>query len=176
MSSIGPQKRLLNRRIEMYTRHLHGEPHNVIIREMAGKYGVTDSAMWADWKKRHTWGDFVIPEIEDDFVVQDYLNGLEEVERHLWEIALDPRAPAKDRVAALSQLGNMKFKALEMNQSLGRVHLEPMQITVKEEVNKLYEAVKQAAGPDVKTQKMVVRALMKYQHANGDNEASTSQN
>ena len=173
MGQVGPQKRLLNRRIEMYTRHLHGEPHNVIIREMAGKYGVTDQAMWSDWRKRHTWGDFVIPEINDDFVVQDYLNGLEEVERHLWDIALSARFD-KDRVAALSKLADMKFKALEMNQSLGRVHLEPMKITIREEIDKLHDAVKQAAGPDIKTQKMVLRAIMKYQHANG--EAGTSQN
>jgi hypothetical protein len=148
-----------------------GKKLKEVVRIISGKYKIAESALYVDWNRRDTWG-IVLAEPEETFVVQDYLQELQEVFDNLWGIATTAVLPDgspdyKTRRRALKDIGDLRIRKLEADQELGRVHKEPMRIQFDEEVDRLYEAVKEVAGPDVETQKMVVRALMKYQHASG---------
>ena len=156
----GPHKALVNRRTEFYARWISGEELKDIVRICAGKYKVKETALYVDWNRRDTWG-IVLAEPEETFVLQDHLQEVRKIKAGLWKDteSKDPKV----RIAAFSKLADITFKQLEANQTLGRIHREPMRIQLEEEVDKLYEAVKTVG--DVKTQKMVVRALMELQHA-----------
>jgi hypothetical protein len=150
----------------MYARWICGEELKDIVRIMSGKYKVKEGTLYVDWHRRDSWG-IVLAEPDETFVVQDYLQEVRKIKAGLWKEATKSKDP-KVRIAAFSKLADMTFKQLEANQELGRVHKEPMRIALDEEVDRLFEAVKTVAGPDKKTQKLVVRALMEYQHASDE--------
>lgn len=169
----GPQKRLENRRLEFYTMRSQGKKLKDVVRIISAKYKVNESALYTDWLRRDTWGFEILAEPEETFVVQDYLQEIQEVFDNLWEIALTAVLPDgtpdyKTRRRALRDIGDLRMRKLEVDQELGRVHKEPMRIALDEEVDRLHEIIKEVSGPDIETQKMVVRALMKYQHASRD--------
>jgi hypothetical protein len=161
----GPQKRLDNRRTEMYELWLEGRPLKDIVRTISGKYKATENAIYVDWNRRDTWG-IVLAEPEEDFILQDFIQKLRKVEAGLWE--LTKHKDKKIALAAFKQIGDMAIRRMELDQTLGRVHREPTRIAFEEEVDRLHAAVEKVAGADKKLQKQLVRTLMEVQHA-GDN-------
>ena len=157
----GPQKRLEGRRKEFYTRFSHGEALCDIVRVMSGKYHITEIGLYSDWQKRDTWG-FVLAEPEDDFVIQDYLQEMHEIKSNLWQLALStPDDKAKE--SALAKLADINLRQLEANQTLGRVHKEPMKIDIQQHIDKLYAAIQEAAGFNKEVQEKLLDAFLIYE-------------
>ena len=158
----GPHKALVNRRTEFYTRWIKGEDLKDIVRVISGKYKVKETALYVDWHRRDTWG-IVLAEPEEEFVVQDYLQNLREIEKRLWTEAIQS-VDSRTRIAALGKLADMQFKRIEANQTLGRVHREPVKVAIEEQIDKLYEAVKKA-GVNVVEQEKIMEVLLEFSHS-----------
>lgn len=157
----GPQKRLEGRRKEFYTRFSHGEALCDIVRVMSGKYHLTEQALYKDWHGRDTWG-IILAEPEDDFVIQDYLQEMREVKMNLWQIALNsPDDKAKE--SSLAKIADINLRQLEANQTLGRVHKEPIKVDIQRHIDKLYSAIQEAAGFNKEVQEKLLDAFLIYE-------------
>jgi len=154
----------------MYTRMTHGEDLCEVVQTMAAKYKMSEGGLYRDWTNRGDWGDWVIVEPTEEFVVQDYLQEMHEIEKNLWHIALyatlpDGEPDHKTRKDALAKLADIKLRKLEANQTLGRVHREPVKLQVQEHIDNLFEAIKAASGNDKKVQEKLIDALLIYERA-----------
>jgi hypothetical protein len=141
-----------------------GEDLCDVVRSISAKYGVTDNRLYHDWKDRGTWGDYVLIEFEEEFIVQDYLQEIREIEKTLWEIALNS-PDDKSRIAALAQLKDIKFKRLTANQELGRIHKEPVKIQIQEHIDRIYSTIQEVAGDDKVLQGRIIDKML-YERGN----------
>ena len=156
------QKRLEKRRKEFYSYMVKGGELCDAVERYSKAYKVTEQALYRDWQTHDTWGDFIDQALEDRFLVPDAIKHLDEVLTNLWSIVEDLGTSARDKVRALSKISDIVFKKLEVHQSLGRIHKEPVKLEIDQEVEKLYEAVQNVAGEDQELQEKVATVLYEY--------------
>jgi hypothetical protein len=134
----GKQKRLDKRRLDFYQLRAQGRSLREVVDVISEAYNAPKTALYKDWERRHTWGDYVIPESEHRFLVQDTLYRLNELRREYWLIVKDEATDSKTRIRVLGKLANMEFAILKALQSLGLVHRQPAKMpTDKVETNNL---------------------------------------
>ena len=105
--------RLLRRRAEMLDAVCTGLHPSAVISQLAGKYGVSEKALWSDWLRRDKWVPFLL-ELEkfSDFsgMVVERLNG---VQKAAWSIYLKASNDSA-RVGALRTV----LEALEIHRDI----------------------------------------------------------
>jgi hypothetical protein len=169
-NNVGKQKRLDPRRRETYELRMQGKSWNKIAELLGPKYNVARTTLYQDWKHRDEWGDYVIPEPEEDkYIVQDALNRIDDLRAKMHEIINDPEATIKDKITAIGKLMKMEIRVLEAYQSLGKVHREATTIRIEEEAERIQKIVSDIAGDDIKTQEKVVGILLEYARSNTEN-------
>jgi hypothetical protein len=157
------QKRLDRRRADFYRLRAQGKSLPEVIDVISTAYHASETALYKDWERRDTWGDYVIPESQDTFLVQDVLNRLNELRREFWEIVNDEAAETKDKIRALAKLVDLEMKILDASQSFGFANDKLEHASVDDDnVERLHQAVIHVVGEDNETEEKVARILLEY--------------
>ena len=169
-NNVGKQKRLDPRRRETYKLRMQGKSWTKITELLGPKYKVARTTLYQDWKHRDEWGDYVIPEPEEDkYIVQDALNRIDDLRDKMHEIIDNAEATITDKIKAVGKLMTLELRVLEAYQSLGKVHREATTVRIEEEVERIQKIVTDIAGDDIKTQEKVVEVLLEYARSNTEN-------
>jgi len=161
-NNVGKQKRLDPRRRDFYKLRMNGKTVSEAADIICKSYNAKKRALYQDWEHRDEWGDYVIPEDEDKFLVQDALNRINDLRDKMHEIIKDPRATIAEKIKAIKALMTMELKVIDAYQSLGKVHREATTIRIEEEVERLNQIVTEVAGDDPIAQENLMRVILRY--------------
>jgi len=146
----------------MYKLYIEGKPLAEIVDMIRKDYKVSKAALYLDWKRRTEWGEYVIPEEDERFLVKDALNRINDLRKKMNAIINSDETLNSDRIKAIGKLMSIELKIIEAFQSLGKIHREATTIRLDEERDQLKTIVKNIAGEDIKKQESLVEALLDF--------------
>lgn len=101
----------------MLTLKAQGAKITKIVEDFSTEYGVSESALWKDWKKRRQWVRDVA-RLDDPSLIDEMLQGLLQILPNAWyEYKTNPNPSVK--VAALKIARDTYLDIIEILQSLG---------------------------------------------------------
>ena len=147
-------KALLERRTDMLHKHLMGAPLKAIVESLSEKYGVKEKQLYTDWERRRKWLPQIV-QLDNPALLHEHLQGvLDEIPR-LWLIAEGKTEDEKkylyrprDRLEAFREIKDIRFRVLEILQSVGVVEKKPIQVDQRILLIKGQWWRPQTAGPE----------------------------
>jgi hypothetical protein len=125
---------LLERRTDMLHKHLMGAPLKAIVESISQKYGTKEKQLYCDWERRHKWMPQIV-QLDDPTLLHEHLQGILDEIPHLWLIAEGKTDDgqkylhrARDRLEAFREIKDIRFRVLEVLQSVGAIEKKPIQV------------------------------------------------
>lgn len=129
-------KALLERRTDMLHKHLMGAPLKAIVESLSEKYSTKPMQLYCDWERRHKWMPQIV-QLDDPTLLHEHLQGVLDVIPKLWVIAegkTDDNAKylyrARDRLEAFKEIKDIRFRILEILQSIGAIEKKAEQLNL----------------------------------------------
>jgi hypothetical protein len=134
----------------MLHKHLMGAPLKAIVESISEKYGTKEKQLYCDWERRRKWIPQIV-QLDNPALLHEHLQGVLDEIPKLWVIAEGKTEDgnkylyrARDRLEAFREIKDIRFRVLEILQSVGAVEKKP------EQVNMLSLNVGFEADPDLK--------------------------
>lgn len=141
------------RRRDFYDLRVSGKTLRETVVIIGKKYKTKHTTLYEDWRHRHEWGDYVVPEEDDRFVVADIIERVNQMISNLIELAERPRTPLIEKRRIYVDVAKLELRKLEALQSLGKVYTEPVRIAIEDEITRLtraIDAVEQGVSPEIR--------------------------
>jgi hypothetical protein len=124
------QEKISERRKKMLKFHFRGISATEWVSLVAQEYGITEIAIWQDWRRRKSWLSKVFN--LNDVVDEINMNMVElmNVKEEAWR-TYHKAENAQSKAAALKIVARAIVDKIEILQSLGEVHREPQKIEIE---------------------------------------------
>jgi hypothetical protein len=109
-------------------------PPKAIVDSLSGKSGRSSKQLYSDWERRNKWMPQIV-QLDDPTLLHEHLQGVLDEIPKLWLIAEGKTDDGKkylyrtrDRLEAFKEIKGVRFRVLEILQSVGVVEKKPIQV------------------------------------------------
>jgi predicted DNA-binding protein YlxM (UPF0122 family) len=161
--------KLRERRKKMLKAHFRGITTSKWISAIAEEYGVSEDAIWQDWKRRQSW----LKEVFEMADVIDEINmgmaELSNIKEEAWQ-TYHLAENAQSKAAALKIIACVIRDKIEILQSFGTIYKKPLKIESEIELKKRKEIIELLKQYEPIAEKIVNRGREVSQDASQDKE------